>query len=108
MFDGLPSELVVFHWHGETFDLPVGAELIASSEATKNQIFAVNNRVVGFQCHLETTAESLASINDACRSELVPAKFVQGEHEMVELEKKYANKMHQALFHILDNLLLTK
>lgn len=107
LFASFPKELTVFHWHGETFDLPEGAELIASSEACKNQIFTINKNVIGFQCHLETTAESLTSLSDNCRAELQPAPFIQTEVQMVAHEKKYAAGMQSALFEVLDNLLKT-
>jgi len=105
LFANFPEELTVFHWHGETFDLPQGAELIASSTACKNQIFTFNETVVGFQCHLETTSESLTSLSDNCRAELQPAPYIQTESKMVEDEKVYATQMHEALFTVLDNLM---
>jgi GMP synthase (glutamine-hydrolysing) len=107
IFDGLPEEIVVFHWHGETFDLPIGAELIASSEASKNQIFVINDKIVGFQCHLETTAELLMSIPEKFKSELIPAKYIQSEDAMIQDEKKHAGNMHNVLFHVLDNIVKT-
>src|ERR1017187_4892241 len=39
LFGGLPSPQTVFHWHGETFDLPAGAEWLAWSDACRNQAF---------------------------------------------------------------------
>jgi GMP synthase-like glutamine amidotransferase len=107
IFEALPDEITVFHWHGETFDLPPGAELIASSEACKNQIFVIGDRAIGFQCHLETTADSLTSLSEACKSELTPATYIQSEEEMILGEKKYSDKMHKVLFQVLDNLLIT-
>ncbi|MEQ9620184.1 MAG: gamma-glutamyl-gamma-aminobutyrate hydrolase family protein [Deltaproteobacteria bacterium] len=43
----------IFHWHGDTFDLPEGAELLASSELCGNQAFRYRDNVYGFQFHLE-------------------------------------------------------
>ena len=49
----------VFHWHGDTFDLPLGAVLLASSELYKNQAFRYGDNVYGFQFHLEVTKDML-------------------------------------------------
>jgi len=45
----------VFHWHGDTFEIPIGAMLLASSELYKNQAFRYKNNVYGFQFHIEVT-----------------------------------------------------
>src|SRR4030043_2456754 len=39
----------VFHWHGDTFDLPLEAVLLANSELYKNQAFRYGVIVYGFQ-----------------------------------------------------------
>jgi GMP synthase (glutamine-hydrolysing) len=59
LFDGLQAE-TVFHWHGETFDLPDRAVLLASSDLCRNQAFRVGDRVYGMQFHLEVTPEMIA------------------------------------------------
>lgn len=48
-----PEEFTPLHWHGDTFSLPPGAALIASSEACRHQAYAVGSRTVGLQFHLE-------------------------------------------------------
>jgi GMP synthase-like glutamine amidotransferase len=49
----------VFHWHGDTFDLPIGAVLLARSELYKNQAFRYGDNVYGFQFHVEVTKDIL-------------------------------------------------
>lgn len=44
---------IVYHWHMDTFHLPPGAELLASSRACARQAFRVGPKVYGFQFHPE-------------------------------------------------------
>ena len=77
-----PDKCSVFHWHGETFDLPAGAARLANSAACENQAFQIGEHTVGLQFHLETTAESARSILDNCSHELTPGPYVQTEAEL--------------------------
>ncbi len=43
----------MFHWHGDTFDLPAGASLLASTERYPNQAYAIGDNVLAFQFHPE-------------------------------------------------------
>ncbi len=74
-----PPTTTVLHWHGETFDLPPGARLLASSTACRHQAFQLGGQSIGLQFHLEMTADSLRAIIDNCRGELVPARWIQDE-----------------------------
>jgi GMP synthase (glutamine-hydrolysing) len=47
-----PTERV-FQWHGDTFEIPPGAELLASSAGCPNQAFRHGDRIYGLQFHLE-------------------------------------------------------
>lgn len=53
--------LEVFHWHGDTFELPAEAICLASSAACKHQAFRLGDKVFGFQFHLETTLRNYTS-----------------------------------------------
>jgi len=59
LFRGLPNPLPVFHWHGETFDLPAGAEWLAYSEACRHQAFRWSSHVYALQFHVEVTPEMI-------------------------------------------------
>ncbi len=53
-------EAAVFQWHGDTFDLPQGAELLAGSALYAHQAFRIGQCAYGFQFHFEVSAETIA------------------------------------------------
>ncbi|MBA4718921.1 MAG: GMP synthase [Nitrosopumilus sp.] len=56
LFSGFKNPFTVFHWHGDTFDLPEGAVRLVSSEHYLNQAFQYKS-AVGLQFHLEVNEE---------------------------------------------------
>jgi GMP synthase-like glutamine amidotransferase len=61
LFQGIETEATVFHWHGETFDLPRNAVHLASSADCVNQAFRLGDVWYGVQFHLEVTPEMIAT-----------------------------------------------
>jgi GMP synthase (glutamine-hydrolysing) len=59
VFSGVPSPTTFFHWHGETFDLPAGAEWLAYSALCRHQAFRYGSNVYGIQFHPEITPEMI-------------------------------------------------
>lgn len=50
----------VFQWHGETFDIPIGAERLAQSDLYPNQAFRYGNNAYAFQFHIEVSKEMIS------------------------------------------------
>jgi GMP synthase-like glutamine amidotransferase len=69
-FAGADDPLPVVHWHGDTFDLPDGAVLLAESVQCRNQAFRWGARAYGLQFHAEMTSDDLASAGDQLPAEL--------------------------------------
>jgi GMP synthase (glutamine-hydrolysing) len=67
VFAGLQAQLTTLQWHGDTFDLPDGAVLLASSAAYPNQAFRWGERAYAIQFHLEVSSAM------ACEWAEVPA-----------------------------------
>lgn len=63
-----PDHTPVLHWHGDTFDIPTGAERLAATEICPNQAFRYGQGGLALQFHAEVTARGLERwfIGHAC------------------------------------------
>lgn len=97
-----PKEMV-FHWHGDTFDLPNGATRIASNDAFLNQAFAYNNsKVIATQFHFEANMVSLQRLLEADNGYL---NFDSAYINRDILDLTHIGASNKALFSLLDNWL---
>ena len=67
----------VFHWHGDQFDIPEGAEDILHTSANCCQAFHVKDSIIGLQFHLEVTPHQLKDMVRHGAGELVDAPTIQ-------------------------------
>ena len=67
LFLGFPDRFRAFHWHGDTFEVPQGALMLASSALFPNQVIKVGPAAYGIQFHLEVTEQMIRewiAVND--------------------------------------------
>ena len=85
---------MTLHWHGDTFDLPAGAERLASTDLCENQAFALGANIIGFQFHPEASAKGFEKWLVGHAAELaagqidVPRLRVDAQTYGAELESK--------------------
>jgi GMP synthase-like glutamine amidotransferase len=102
VFRGIPDELMAFHWHGDTFEIPKGAVRIASSDACANQAFVLG-RIIGLQFHLESSKESIDRLVRNCGNELKPGGYVQSA-ETITSGMGYLEETGLSMGLLLDNI----
>ncbi len=98
----IPESFEVIHWHGDTFDLPVGARHLFRSECFANQGFSFGENVLAFQFHIEMKEDNLQSIIEACGQDLKPSESTQVAKEIWQQRHKL-DHCHQHLRQILQN-----
>jgi GMP synthase-like glutamine amidotransferase len=103
LLEGVPEEFTAFHWHGDTFGLPEGAERLFESEACKNQGFIYEYRVIGLQFHLEMSEQTIRNVIENCRDELVEGKYIQREYEMLD-RADLLTESKKLVFRLMDNI----
>ena len=52
--EDLPATSTLFHWHGEMFSIPEGAQLLLENDNCAHQAFTIGN-TLALQCHVEMT-----------------------------------------------------
>lgn len=53
------TDVPVLHWHGDTFDLPENATLLASSSLYPNQAFSYGHNILALQFHIEAESHAM-------------------------------------------------
>jgi GMP synthase-like glutamine amidotransferase len=102
LFQGFPKAMPVFHWHGDTFDIPPWGLRLATGQDCANQAFRMGS-AVGLQFHLEVTAEEAGSWADAYPGEL--HLVAKSKARVVRECREHEPLMAELAGRLLDNFL---
>jgi len=102
VFRNMPSPWKVFHWHGDTFEIPAGARHIASSKACANQAFTLG-RFTGIQFHPEADAQLVSELINKWGHTLVTADYVQPPSEILRNARE-PSQDRAVLYKLMDNI----
>lgn len=102
LFSPFPKTFPVFQWHGDTFDLPNGAKLIATSSPVQNQAFRYGENAYGLQFHLEVTEEMIREWMKKYEEEFKIGKspLLSKDEILEETRRKWAEYSNQAIIFI--------
>ena len=102
-FEKIADKFTAFHWHGDMFELPQNAILLASSKACANQAFQYKN-ALALQFHIEYSKESIDAMLENCANELIDAPSIQSQEQILAASDNLtANK--KMLYELLDTFL---
>jgi GMP synthase-like glutamine amidotransferase len=101
LFKGFDSDVRVLEWHGDAFDLPSDASLLATSPLCRNQAFAYKN-AYGLLFHLELTPEMVRGLAEVNR-EWTHENFNLDEERLAEEARDLASLMKKQCYRLLDN-----
>jgi len=95
LFSGIKSPAVVFHWHGDTFDLPQDAIRLAHSKDYRDQAFQLGT-AVGVQFHLEVDEKTIRLLLDKSKDELGKVPYINPQ--------EIIRKIPENIQHIQNNM----
>ncbi len=101
----LDKPVEVFHWHGETFDLPDNATPILKSRFCENQAYVKDN-ILALQCHVEMLPKMVIEWAELYEDELLnPSDSVQSKAQMSEHLEQRIGKAQQLADSLYDRWL---
>jgi len=101
LFKGFDSDVRVLEWHGDAFELPRDASLLATSRVCRNQAFVYQN-AYGLLFHLEFTPEMVQGLAEDNR-EWTHEHFNLDEEELAKEARNLARLMKKQCYTLLDN-----
>jgi GMP synthase-like glutamine amidotransferase len=101
----LPERMTVLQWHQDTFDIPPGARRLFKSEACDNQAFTIDDRVFGFQFHIEANPKTVSTFLAVSSHWKQEGPFTQSEAEINQGLETYLPTQAEILERFLESWL---
>lgn len=102
LLTGFPDEFPVFHWHGDTFDIPDRGVLLVEGDDCPHQLFRAGN-VIGVQFHVEITTPIAARWTVEYADELL--QVGKSADQVIEECRAEEETMRELSVTMMDNLL---
>lgn len=83
LFSQFNRNETVFHWHNDTFDLPDGVRHLAGNQVYESQAFSYDDRVFGFQFHIEFTPGIIKKLMKMEPQELNSGPYAQSKEDIL-------------------------
>ncbi len=99
---GFSSPVRVMEWHGDAFDLPAGAKLLASNQNCKNQAFVYGENAYGFLFHFEFTPEMVKNQIEVDKA-WIHQDFDMDEEKLKQEAREYAALMEEQCRKLFQN-----
>lgn len=103
LLEGLPGELMVFHWHGETYDLPSGTALRAASAGCAVQAFE-HPLALGLQFHMEVMPEGVERLLAHCAHEIGHGPYEQSPTGIREGHHAHGEGARRSMLLLMDRI----
>lgn len=104
LFSHFGSPLTVGHWHNDMPGLTADTVILAESAGCPRQIVQYRDKVYGFQCHMEFTADTVEGLIQHSEQELAEAKGKPFIRSVEEMRAHDYREMNQKLWAFLDKL----
>lgn len=105
VLEGLPDAAPMFHWHGDTFDLPSGSVLLASTEACRAQAFRLNRSLFGLQFHCEVEQQDVENLLSADAAYAIRACGVNAVQRVREDTERCLPRFRSVGDRLLENII---
>lgn len=107
LLSGLGGVIEVFQWHGDMFEIPTKANLLALSDKCPHQAFRINDNAYGLQFHVEITDKSIvqwtdAYVKDVKKNNHMKAKMISDYQSKKEVFHNTANVIYQNFLNIVE------